>query len=218
MHELLFYTKLFTRGDLLKIGIAGGTFNPIHLGHLIIAEYMKCKFFLDKVIFIPSNNPPHKDRNAILDATHRYEMVRLATESNPDFEVSDIELQREGVTYTVDTLEELHSIYGNTVDFFFLSGADVVFDIRNWRSPEKVLKLCTLITTGRPTHNIADFESGVKELVNKYNARVLTADSPLIDISSTMIRDRIQKGLSIKYLVPELVEQYIINNKLYIRE
>lgn len=198
-----------------RIGISGGTFDPVHYGHLLIAETIREQFELDKVVFIPSGKPPHKLQGGVSDAEHRYTMVHRAISSNAFFEASRIELERNGFTYTVDTLEALRTAYGENTRLFFIIGADIVHDIINWRQPDRVFKLCEFIAVMRPGFNRSNFTAEIKALVTRYGARIHIAYAPLIDISSTVIRDRVSKGLSIKYLLPEPVESYITCNNLY---
>lgn len=198
-----------------KIGISGGTFDPIHHGHLITAEYIREKFKLEKVLFVPSGTPPHKAGRNVADAEHRYRMVYEAIEGNPGFEASRIEVERAGYTYTVDTLRQLKHIYGEKTTLYFIIGADVVNDLLLWREPKTVFGLCEFIAVLRPGYDRDMFLAQVNELKNNYGAVIHEENVPLIDISSTAIRDRIGNRMSVKYLVPAIVEEYIKNNKLY---
>lgn len=198
-----------------KIGISGGTFDPIHYGHLITAERVKEKFNLDKILFIPAGTPPHKSINQVTEAEHRYNMVHSAVNDNPAFEVSRIEVDRKGYTYTVDTLSQLQESYGAGTEFYFIIGADVVSDLLNWKAPERVFSLCNFIAVFRPGYERKQFSEQISFLKKSYSARIHTIDVPLIEISSTEVRNRVKNSLSIRYLVPHEVEQYIINNKLY---
>lgn len=216
----------------MKIGIFGGTFNPVHYGHLRSAEEIREKFGLGKVFFIPSGNPPLK-RKDLTEAAHRYAMVKMAVRDNPSFEVLDIECVRPGKSYTVNTLEQLLEDHPDA-DLYFLLGIDAFLDIPNWRDPEKILSLTNFIVLSRPGKNFADlFHSpylGIKKAIltsldrgeSESCATVLqsgkkvflTAVTP-IGISSTGIRKSLKKGFSIKYLLPAEVESYIISNDLY---
>ncbi len=198
-----------------RIGISGGTFDPIHFGHLLIAETLREQFRLDRVVFIPSGRPPHKPLEAVSDALHRYEMVKRAIQGNEFFEVSKIEIDRPGYSYTVDTLEELREEFGENTRIFFIIGADIVHDIVNWRNPGRIFELAEFIAVMRPGFNRDCFNRMLDDLKREYSARIHTAEAPLIGISSTIIRDRIKKGLSIKYFLPESVESYIRQNNLY---
>jgi len=170
---------------------------------------------LDKVLFIPSGRPPHKAGLNVTQEEHRYNMICEALHGNPGFEASKIEIDRAGNTYTIDTLRKLHEIYGNDTDFFFITGADVILEITTWKDFKEVLKLCEFVAAFRPNYDKEKFLKEIKKLKSDYNARIHVIDVPLIDISSTEIRERISEGKSIKYLVPERVEDYIIKNKLF---
>lgn len=199
----------------IKIGISGGTFDPIHNGHLIIAETIREEFELDEVVFVPVGLTPHKNVSRVTDAEHRYNMTRIAIDTNPHFKVSRIEIDRKGFTYTVDTLSRLKQIYGENVRIFFIIGADVVHDLLTWRQYEKVFTMCEFIAALRPGFDRSDFSSAVENLRNNYGAVIHTAEVPLVDISSTVIRNKVRNNKSIKYLVPEKVEQYILKHGLY---
>jgi len=199
----------------LKIGICGGTFDPIHYGHLMIAEYMRDSFKLDKVIFIPAGNPPHKKLSDISCAETRYEMVKLATLSNPYFEVSRIEIDREGITYTIDTLNKIIELYNNKTELYFITGADVIKEIKTWKKYDEIFKVCEFITALRPDFIDQEFYKATEYYNKVYNAKINIVNVPLMQISSTDIRQRIKNGNSVKYLLPESVEEYILNNGLY---
>ncbi len=198
-----------------RIGIMGGTFNPIHNGHLIVAEDVRGKAGLDKVLFIPSGQPPHKPGIELADAEHRFEMVRRAVSSNPCFEASRIEIDRNGTTYTVNTLMELRERYGEEAGIFFIIGADVVPELVTWRECEKVFRLCEFIAVMRPGFDETEISDTIRRLSSEKGARIHPFQSRLIDISSTDIRERCNRRHSVKYLVPESVEEYIIENGLY---
>lgn len=198
-----------------KIGIFGGTFNPIHIGHLIVAEAVRESFGLDRILFVPSGVPPHKSYEEVTVAEHRYAMVECAVRSNPYFEASRIEVDRAGFTYTVDTLNSLRGLYGKAAEIYFIIGADVVNELTTWKDFRKVFGLCRFIAVGRPGCDAASAESGIKRLKERYNISVETVEAPLIDISSTSIREYVKSRRSIKYLVPECVEEYIHINELY---
>lgn len=206
--------KLHTRTNLKKIGVMGGTFNPIHYGHLATAEAVRNKYDLDKIIFMPSGNPPHKSKKEIIDKRHRYNMTMIATMSNTYFETSDIEIKREGMTYTVDTLEQLKKIHGNS-QIFFITGADALCDIDSWKYLDKNFELATFVGATRPGIEYDEVNQKIDQLKQKYNANILDIYVPSLDISSTDLRNRIKKIESIKYLLPENVEKYIYKNNLY---
>ncbi len=199
-----------------KIGISGGTFNPIHIGHLMVAEMVRDSFGLDKVLFVPSGMPPHKNLSSVACAKHRFDMVKKAVEGNPYFKESRIEIDREGYTYTVDTLKNLREIYGNNASLYYIIGADVLNDLLTWKDYEEVLKICEFIAVLRPGNDMQAFEKQIEYLKQTYCAKIHFINTPLIEISSTEIRDRAKEGRSIKYLVPDAVEEYIKLNSLYI--
>jgi len=199
----------------VRLGIAGGTFDPIHIGHLIIAEVARQECDLDKVLFIPTGVPPHKTGYAVTPAACRYEMVRMAIMDNPYFEVSDIEVKREGFTYTVDTLRELKRIYPADVEFFFIIGSDTLPEVKGWREASRVVKYCHFVVYARPGYDVAERE--IRFLRETMGASIYTIQGPLLDISSTDIRDRIERKKSIRYLVPPAVEEYIYKNHLYVQ-
>ncbi len=198
-----------------RIGISGGTFDPIHHGHLIMAELAREKFKLDKVLFIPTGNPPHKNNLDVTPAEQRYNMVCRATESNDYFETLRTEIDRVGYTYAVDTLNELRQAYGKDTEFYYIIGADVVFDLLNWKNSKEVLRLCEFIAVQRPGFEKERFADCVRKLQTDYGAVVHTLNMPQIEISSTGIRERVSRGGSVKYLVPESVEECILNQGLY---
>jgi nicotinate-nucleotide adenylyltransferase len=198
-----------------RIGIMGGTFNPIHIGHLIAANEVQEKFCLDKVLFIPSGIPPHKPDSEVIDPEHRFEMVRLAVASNSIFEASRIEIDREGNTYTINTLIELKEMYDRETSFYFIIGADVVPELTTWKEFKKVFQLCEFIAVMRPGSTENSFFDGIRQLNEKWGAKIHPVQSRLIDVSSTEIRQRIMDGASVKYLVPDAVESYISEKGLY---
>lgn len=197
----------------LRIGILGGTFDPIHYAHLATVEFIRGKYNLDKVIFIPSGNPPHKFWN-ITDKKHRYEMVVLATVKNENFVVSDMEIKKVGKTYTIDTLRELKKTYP-TCELFFITGADAICDIEAWKDVAENFKLATFIAATRPGISLLRAQDYIEKLENKYNAKIIDVYVPSLDISSTYIRDQLNLGKSVRYLIPENVEAYIKENGLY---
>jgi nicotinate-nucleotide adenylyltransferase len=191
-----------------KIGLLGGTFNPIHNGHLFLASQAKEKFKLDKVIFIPSALPPHKEEKDLVNSKHRYIMTILATLDNDDFIVSDIEIHRGGKSYTLDTLKEIKKIYGEDLSLYFIAGYDVISELDTWKESEEILNLCTFIIANRPGYPLK-----IKE---GYQKHVEELNIPELEISSTEIREKIKNRESIKYLVPDLVYKYIYKYSLYL--
>ncbi|MDP4093641.1 MAG: nicotinate-nucleotide adenylyltransferase [Bacillota bacterium] len=198
-----------------RIGISGGTFDPIHYGHLIISEEIRVNFKLDKVIFIPTGKPPHKSQSEVTESEHRFNMVNIAIHTNPSFEVSRIEMEREGYIYTIDTMSRLKAELGESSELFFITGADIVWDLPKWKKPEQLFDLCEMIVAYRPGYLKEDFFSEIEKLKIKYGAKINVAETSIIGISSTEIRNRVRAGNSIKYLVPEDVEKYIHDNNLY---
>jgi len=181
----------------------GGTFDPIHHGHLLSAETVRQKLGLDAVVFIPAAQSPFKQNREAADALHRYQMVNLAIADNPHFFASDIELERGGVTYTVDTVKEIAAEYLGA-DIFFIIGADQLANLHKWKSIDELMGLCTFVCTNRPG---AELNSVIEHL--KY------VEIPPWDVSSTEIRCKVRCGDSIKYLVPSLVGGYIKKHGIF---
>lgn len=198
----------------MKIGIMGGTFNPIHNGHLILSEYIREECKLDKIIFIPTGKPPHKDLGNILDNHIRKEMVELVIDPNPYFTISTIEMDNEGISYTIDTIKELKKKY-NEEELYLIIGGDSLLNLQEWKDYKELISTNNFIVADRYRSNIEEIIRKIKEFNYKYNGNIIKVNNPIIHISSTNIRDRIRKGLSIKYLVPNILEKYIINNHIY---
>ncbi|MBS6610949.1 MULTISPECIES: nicotinate-nucleotide adenylyltransferase [Peptoniphilus] len=196
-----------------KYGIFGGTFNPIHFGHLMICEYLKEELGLDKVIFIPTGNPPHKSLD--VSAIDRYNMVKLAISSNPDFEISDIETNRVNLSYTVDTIIELKKIYENQ-KLFFLIGLDTLFQLKTWRKIEELSREIEFVVALRPKYiDIDEINRELKFLRENYGTIVEIIHTPLYEISSTELRTRIRDEKSVRYLIPNNVVNYIKESGFY---
>lgn len=198
-----------------RVGIMGGTFDPIHYGHLVTAEAARIHFGLNEVVFIPAGNPPHKKDYIVTPAEDRYLMTVLAINNNPYFKVSRIEIERPGYTYTVDTLKQLGEEYGPGTSLFFISGADAVFDIMTWKDVAKVLDYCTFIAATRPRYPVTKLKQKLEEIKQLYGKEVIPMQVPGMDISSTEIRRRVNQGLSIRYLLPDDVREYIEKVGLY---
>jgi len=192
----------------MRIGIMGGTFNPIHYGHLVSASEVCNKFKLDKVIFIPSALNPLKNASNLAEARHRLKMIKLAIASNPLFEASDAEIKRGGVSYTIDTIKAFVKKYGKDVNIYFIIGADAFLEINSWASPDALLKMCKFIVTTRPGYD-------VKKAKHVFKKHTEIMEIPYLEISSSDIRERIKSGVPIRYLLPEKVETYIQKHKLY---
>lgn len=201
--------------EQIKIGVMGGTFDPIHYGHLAAAEAARVEFGLRKVIFMPAGNPPHKWLKEISDAEHRYRMTALAISSNSGFEVSRLEVDKSGISYTFDTMKQLKKTYGEASDIYFIIGADTVMELLTWHKIGELLTLCKFITVTRPGFNNREMEQMIEEISSKYNEEIICLEVPLLEISSTDIRERVRDGRSVKYLLPEEVEAYIFENGLY---
>lgn len=201
----------------MKIGILGGSFDPIHMGHLILGENVRDSLKLDKVIFIPTGINPFKGNRNTTSPTQRLEMIKLAIESNPHFTISTIEIEREGISYTIDTIKSLKGRYKED-DLYFIIGSDIIFQIEKWKDIQQLVKLCKFALVNRPGKELKEIDNKVEELSLKYNIFFERISSPFIDISSTDIRNRVRKKQSIKYLVPPKVEDYIIKHKLYVEE
>jgi nicotinate-nucleotide adenylyltransferase len=200
---------------LSRIGIMGGTFDPIHYGHLVAAEVSRAEFCLDKVIFMPSGRPPHKQQMRVTDAEQRYLMTVLAISSNPNFEVSRLEVDKDELTYTFDTVIDLRRIYGENTRIYFITGADAVLELLTWYRIRELLGICTFIAVTRPGFDKHDLEQKIGEITSKYNGEIICIEVPLLAISSTDIRERCRNGKTIKYLLPEDVEKYIGEKGLY---
>ncbi|GAB6180035.1 nicotinate-nucleotide adenylyltransferase [Desulfotomaculum defluvii] len=196
------------------ICLMGGTFDPIHYGHLVVAEEVRQRFHLDKVVFIPAGKPPHKRNQTISDAQHRVNMTRLATSSNPYFEVSTIEVDRQGFSYTVDTVDQLRRSF--QVDkIYFITGADAVLEILTWKDVEKLLSMTNFIAATRPGYDLNNLKETLKSLPDPFIKKILPLEVPALSISSSDIRRRVREGRSFKYLLPESVEKYIYKNNIY---
>lgn len=196
---------------MTRLGVMGGTFDPLHHGHLVTAEEALWQFHLDEVVFVPTGQPWMKADRDVSPAEHRYLMTVIATASNPHFSVSRIEVDREGPTYAVDTLRELRRQQAGDVELFFITGADAMLEILQWKDPEEVLEQAHFIAATRPGHDIARFE---KEAPTSH-PRVSVMDIPALAISSSDIRRRVRHGEPIRYLVPEGVNTYIRKFRLY---
>lgn len=188
----------------------GGTFDPIHYGHLVTAEEALVQFNLDRVVFMPTGVPVRKTHRTVTQAEHRYLMAVIATASNPDFEVSRMEVDRPGPTYTVDTMLELRKGYGPETDLYFITGADAVWDILTWKDSEKLAGVCTFIAATRPGYDLSKFSA---EDASRLHIEFM--EVPALAISSTDIRCRIAERRPVRYLLPEAVATYIAKNDLY---
>jgi nicotinate-nucleotide adenylyltransferase len=198
----------------VKIGVMGGTFDPIHIGHLIAAEEVRCVLRLDKVLFAPAGTPPHKNPAAVTPAFHRERMVELAIASNSSFELSRVDLERPGRSYTVETLRELKRQLGPAADIFFIVGMDSLAELATWHDPVGVLSICRLAVVNRPPYVEVDLAALEADLPG-ISKQVDMVRMPGIYVASSDLQARVARGLSIKYQVPEPVEQYIHDHELY---
>ncbi len=187
-----------------RIGVLGGTFNPIHIGHLAIAQMAQEKMHLEKIIFVPSHLPPHKNVNVVAPAHDRYNMARLAIKGNPYFEISDFEIKKKGKSYTIDTLWYFRRIFPKDSELFFIIGGDALSQLKNWKYIDDILKIATFIVVNRPGEYKKT--SGIA-----YHSVVM----PGIDISSSYVRQCLAHGKTTKYFVPDSVLSYIRKHKLY---
>ena len=185
-----------------KKGIFGGTFDPIHNGHLHIAYEALYKLNLDKVIFIPSGNPPHKTDKVITDATIRYKLVKDVIQNEKKFEVSDYELKNESLSYTYKTLKHFNEKHEDT-EWYFITGADCLMQLDSWKNINEVLSLCNFVVFRRSGYSMEDMLKQKERIEKKFNKKIIFLDIPVIDISSTTIRNKIRNGENISYLVPE---------------
>ena len=189
-----------------RVAIFGGTFDPIHLAHLILAERAREELALDQVIFLPAAVPPHKQDRGITDGKFRREMIDIAIAGNPTFVTSDLELKRTGVSYTVDTLRDMAEAHP-AAELFLVVGGDMLADIPNWREPDEIVRRVTLIVGARPGHEVPS--PPLPE------ARIRIVTMPLLEVSSTDIRQRVAARQSIRYMIPAGVEAYIHAHQLY---
>lgn len=196
------------------IGLMGGTFSPIHYGHLLMCENIWNEFSLEKVIFMPAKLPPHKNINQVECAHDRLEMVRIAISDNPHFEVSDLEMQREGTSYTINTLIDLNRLYGNR-SIALIMGADSLVQLKTWKRYEDIMGLTTIIVASRPDTNEKVLDDAILSYKHMGNVNIIKSSHRALDYSSTEIRERVQKGLSIRYYVHPKVEEYIYEKGLY---
>ncbi len=198
----------------LEVGVFGGTFDPIHLGHLIVAEEVRIYLALREILFVPAGQPWFKVERQITPANHRVRMIELAIASNSCFHLSTLEVDREGYSYTVDTMMELRGVYGEEVEMFFILGMDTLRGVPEWKNPDRLVRSCRLVVVTRPGEEgwwVPTLEESIPGIVD----RLLLVNVPEIDISSTQVRYRVAQGMSIRYLVPEEVQRYIQKNGLY---
>jgi nicotinate-nucleotide adenylyltransferase len=199
----------------MNIGVMGGTFDPIHIGHLIVAEAVRARLNLAEILFVPAGQPWLKVDSPISPAEHRVEMVRLALADKPYFKLSTMEIERAGPTYTVDTIAELKAQLGAEDELFFILGWDNLAELPRWRQPSRLIQMCRLVAVPRPGSPRPDLKA-LEAIIPGLSQRVALMDKPEIDISASAIRNRVAQGLSIHHLVPEPVGRYIKEHKLYL--
>ena len=193
----------------MKLGILGGTFDPAHFAHLIIAEYVRAELSLNKILFIPAAIPPHKQNVSISSPSHRLAMLHLAVSGNPSFDVYDFEITQGGVSYTIDTVQNVKKNYKlSASDTYVIMGSDNMNTIQNWRRPEDLVHECRIVVVQKSDNKLG-------ELPSYMSNKVVEVKTPLMQISSTDIRERVREGKSIKYLVPDAVVQFIQEKGLY---
>jgi nicotinate-nucleotide adenylyltransferase len=196
-----------------KIAILGGTFDPIHYGHLLLAQSVINQFDVEKVIFIPTGNPYNKEYYKVLDANQRQHMTSLAISDNEMFEVSNIDILRSGNTYSVDTITKIKSMYNEDTKIFFIVGSDYIKSLQNWKDIDKIFSLCEIIVAKRPNTQISNINQYI--LSSSYANKINVLEAPMLNISSTRIRNNVKNNESIKYLVPKEVESYIKLKNIY---
>lgn len=188
---------------IMRIGILGGTFNPVHIGHLILAEEVREKLKLDKIIFVPAYLPPHKNNSDIAKPEHRYKMISLAISTNKYFSVSDVEIKRKGRSYTIDTLREFKMVYSKD-SLYFITGSDLLKYLPQWKDLKEVIKMVKFVVATRPGYPLEKIPDYIK-----------TIGIRAVDISGFEVRQCIKHNTSFRYLVPDAVFKYIAKNKLY---
>jgi len=199
----------------VNIGVLGGTFDPIHVGHLILAEEARIKLGLSKVLFVPAGHPWLKVDHVITPQEQRVEMVRRAIASNPYFELCTLELEHASPSYTVDTITMLREQLGAEASFVFILGRDALVDLPLWKEPRKLVQICKLVVASRLSSNSPSLKS-LETSIPGVLDNVIQLDMPVVEISSSEIRQRLARGLSVRYLVPDEVEEYIIKQKIYL--
>lgn len=197
-----------------QVGILGGTFDPIHTGHLILAEEAYASFSLDYVLLMPNGNPPHKPGQVQASMQQRTRMAELATADNPHLQVSDFEKTPQDYHYTYETLEFLTQAHPDT-DYYFILGADSLVQFDSWMEPQRICRCCSILAATRDRMETEELEARIRQLSEQFDARIYPLETPNIDISSNQIRERVLSGRSIRYYVPQAVETYIREQGLY---
>ncbi len=199
----------------MKIGIMGGTFDPIHIGHLLLGEFAYEDFGLDEIWFLPNGNPPHKETaDTGTSLEHRIEMIRKAIEGVPHFRLNLHEANTEEHSYTYQTMQEFNQMFPEH-EFYFILGADSLFSIEQWKYFREIFPTCTILAAMRDDKDGREMQRQILYLTEKYGARIRLLQAPLLEISSTVIRDRASRDLGVRYMVPDSVAEYIRTNHLY---
>ena len=201
----------------MRVGVLGGNYDPIHLGHLKIAEEVRLKLDLERVLFIPTGQPRLRTDKYLSPVADRLRMVELATSDNPYFQVCDNETRRGGPTYTVDTLIELRGSLGTDASLYFIVGVDILRRFHDWKEPERVLELCNVVVVTRPGHEDFDWPAWLVTFPQAAD-RLTRLDTTMVDISGTEIRRRSGQGKSVRKLVPASVAEYIQERNLYTQQ
>lgn len=199
----------------MNIGVLGGTFDPIHLGHLAVAEEVRTSLGLAEVLFVPAGEPWLKADRPISPAKHRVEMVKLAIAGNPHFKLSSCEVDRPGPSYAVDTIDILQEQLGTEARLFFLLGSDALSELPQWKEPSRLIQICQLVAFNRPGFPLPPLEP-LESAIPGLSQHVTFVEVPQIDISATQIRNRVSRGASLHGLVPQAVERYILEQGLYL--
>ena len=199
----------------MEIGVIGGTFDPIHRGHLSIAEEARVRLNLAQVLFVPAGQPQLRTDTPVSPVEQRVQMVRLAITNEPCFKLSTVEIERSGPSYTVDTIAQLNKQVGAGDELFFIMGWDSLSQLPQWKEPSELIKLCQLVVVPRPGFPNPDLDS-LSTAVPGLSRLVILLDRPRLDISASRIRDRVSRGLPVNHLVPDTVERYIRDQGLYL--
>ena len=212
-----FYEMVYNDSTTKKVGIMGGTFDPIHLGHLFIAETALYNLGLNKILFIPTGNPPHKDNRDITSQHHRLIMTALAINDNEKYELSDMEISRKGKSYTIDTIKQLQQQNKNT-ELFFITGTDAFMEMESWKKYTYIFNTINIVVVTRLGYDNRSFHEKISYFKERYNAKIIDMAAPILEISSSDIRERVRQRKSIKYLVTDGVEKYISKHQLYVKK
>lgn len=198
----------------MKVGILGGTFDPIHIGHLIIAEEARYQLGLDRVIFLPAGKPYFKKDRIVSTKSDRLEMIKLGIKDNPKFEVSEFELDREGPTYSIDSITRLKKELGGDVDLYFLIGLDALADMHKWKHPAELIEMCQVIGLTRPSYPDFDW-ANIESKIAGASQKIRIIEVSQVGVSSTDVRMMVAGDISVRYLVPDAVVRYIEEHGLY---